>query len=82
MRRNVSVADRGDGNDRPVHRHGDASEPVGLSFDLIHQGADQNDHGQNPEKEYGDLAKIAADGEAKSDGFAQELREFEDAEDA
>ena len=55
VRRDVSVADRRDGNDGPIHAGGDAGEAVLLPFDLIHQGANNDHDRENNKQEHNDF---------------------------
>lgn len=80
--RDIAVTDGSDGNDGPVHGGGDARETVLRALDLIHHRAHEGDNGQYREEEHGDFGKAGAESELQGRGFAEELRELEDAEHA
>jgi len=80
--RNVPVANRGHRDDGPVHTHWDAGETVLLSFDLIHQGADNDHNGQHDKQKHNNFPGTGDDGGAQSRGLTNELREFQDPKDA
>lgn len=82
VRRDVTVADSRDGDHGPIHGGGNAGEAVFRAFDLIHERADEDDNGKDSENKHGDLAETGEHGGTQSGGFADKLRELENAEDA
>lgn len=80
--RDVPIANGGDRDHGPVHGRGNASEPIAVTFDFIHEGPD-NDHGREDDKQkHGDFPGAGNDCDAKSRSLANELRELQYPEDA
>ena len=80
--RDIAVADGGDCDNRPVDAIRDTAETVLLSFDQIHEGADDNDNIEHGEEEDGDLAEARLQRLQQGLRLAEIMRQLEDAEDA
>jgi len=81
MGRDVPISYGGDGDDSPIHAGRDAGEAVLLTFDLIHQGANDDDNRENNKQEHDNFPEASEESGAKSGCFADKLGELEDAED-
>lgn len=80
LRGDVAKADRGHGDDSPVHRVGNAGESVFGTFDEVHDGAEYDRDKQNEQHEHADLSAARVQGAHQLGTFVRVIDHLENAE--
>lgn len=80
FRGDIPIPHRGHGDYGPVDTYGYAAKAAFISFDQIHQTADDHHHGQYCGQKYRDFSATSHDGAPECVALPHELRKFENTE--